>query len=59
MKIVGYHITRFQRLTGVLIMNEALVGKYSCQPAASKAKITLLEHYHNIKLLRKFVLVCN
>jgi len=59
MKIVGYHITRFQHRTGVLMMIEALVGKYSCQPAASKAKTRLLEHYHNIKLLRKFVLAPN
>jgi len=27
MKIVGYQTTRFQRLTWVLMMNEALVGK--------------------------------
>jgi hypothetical protein len=59
MKIVGYHITGFQRLAGVLMMNEALVGKYSCEPTASNAKTTLLGHYHNIKLLKKFVLVCN
>jgi hypothetical protein len=59
MTIIGYHITKLQRLTGVLMMNEALVGKYSCQPAASEAKIMRFEHYHNTKLLRKFVLVPN
>jgi hypothetical protein len=51
MTIVGYHITRLQSLTGVLMLNDGLVGKYSCQPAASETKLILSEHYHNTKML--------